>query len=98
MPEGLLTTSRWSSSKRISPFTTPRRSTRWPVHRPTAEQMHVQVRHAFTRMRALVDHQAIARAVDAFLPRDLRGYRQQIDRKSTRLNSSHLGISYAVFC
>src|SRR5258705_8057997 len=24
--------------------------------------------------------------------------RSQIDRKSTRLNSSHLGISYAVFC
>src|SRR5437899_6018649 len=24
--------------------------------------------------------------------------RQAIDRKSTRLNSSHLGISYAVFC
>src|SRR5262245_64369407 len=24
--------------------------------------------------------------------------RFQIDRKSTRLNSSHLGISYAVFC
>src|SRR5438045_7953795 len=24
--------------------------------------------------------------------------RQVIDRKSTRLNSSHLGISYAVFC
>src|SRR5258705_9622233 len=23
---------------------------------------------------------------------------RQIDRKSTRLNSSHLGISYAVFC
>src|ERR1035438_3391260 len=23
---------------------------------------------------------------------------QQLDRKSTRLNSSHLGISYAVFC
>src|SRR5947199_3605284 len=23
---------------------------------------------------------------------------QQADRKSTRLNSSHLGISYAVFC
>src|SRR5262245_62997007 len=29
-----------------------------------------------------------------------RGYRTLIviDRKSTRLNSSHLGISYAVFC
>src|SRR5947199_6825135 len=25
-------------------------------------------------------------------------YRPQEDRKSTRLNSSHLGISYAVFC
>src|SRR5262245_14662033 len=24
--------------------------------------------------------------------------RQRVDRKSTRLNSSHLGISYAVFC
>src|SRR5262245_52549422 len=29
-----------------------------------------------------------------FLGRDLKGP----DRKSTRLNSSHLGISYAVFC
>src|SRR5205814_9814946 len=26
------------------------------------------------------------------------GARQRGDRKSTRLNSSHLGISYAVFC
>src|SRR5437899_12344709 len=24
--------------------------------------------------------------------------KEQVDRKSTRLNSSHLGISYAVFC
>src|SRR5205814_9141306 len=29
--------------------------------------------------------------------RDL-GRRDRADRKSTRLNSSHLGISYAVFC
>src|SRR5262245_60494479 len=27
-----------------------------------------------------------------------RGEPMQLDRKSTRLNSSHLGISYAVFC
>src|SRR5690349_22755301 len=27
-----------------------------------------------------------------------RGRRQQEDRKSTRLNSSHVEISYAVFC
>src|SRR5205814_6367260 len=26
------------------------------------------------------------------------GFRFGLDRKSTRLNSSHLGISYAVFC
>src|ERR1035441_10957282 len=28
----------------------------------------------------------------------LRIARTELDRKSTRLNSSHLGISYAVFC
>src|SRR5947199_4162901 len=27
-----------------------------------------------------------------------RGMLRPLDRKSTRLNSSHLGISYAVFC
>src|ERR1039458_8654212 len=31
-------------------------------------------------------------------PRNLRLYRSFTDRKSTRLNSSHLGTSYAVFC
>src|SRR3712207_8111663 len=30
-------------------------------------------------------------------PAELRG-RDQLDRKSTRLNSSHANISYAVFC
>src|ERR1035441_2822062 len=29
---------------------------------------------------------------------DHQGEDQALDRKSTRLNSSHLGISYAVFC
>src|SRR5262245_62864732 len=29
---------------------------------------------------------------------DLTSFRAPRDRKSTRLNSSHLGISYAVFC
>src|ERR1039458_10572491 len=34
-----------------------------------------------------------------FCPRPCFGRgRQKADRKSTRLNSSHLGISYAVFC
>src|SRR5262245_63054231 len=30
--------------------------------------------------------------------RHLADFRISLDRKSTRLNSSHLGISYAVFC
>src|SRR5438067_9603132 len=29
---------------------------------------------------------------------DLRGRGARVDRKSTRLNSSHVSISYAVFC
>src|SRR5437899_5473757 len=34
-----------------------------------------------------------------FVASVMRGIESQIgDRKSTRLNSSHLGISYAVFC
>src|SRR5258705_3165848 len=31
-------------------------------------------------------------------PKTIRWSRRRRDRKSTRLNSSHLGISYAVFC
>src|SRR5258705_3965768 len=37
------------------------------------------------------DESALADAIAA-------GYDAMTDRKSTRLNSSHLGISYAVFC
>src|SRR5699024_12498174 len=32
------------------------------------------------------------------LQRSVRGHGHQRDRKSTRLNSSHVSISYAVFC
>src|ERR1035438_10832741 len=32
------------------------------------------------------------------VPKLLYATESEIDRKSTRLNSSHLGISYAVFC
>src|SRR5690625_1193806 len=41
--------------------------------------------------RALVDQSGVA--LD-----QVRAFRQPIDRKSTRLNSSHVAISYAVFC
>src|SRR5205814_5009375 len=36
--------------------------------------------------------------VDPGVGTDRRVHDREIDRKSTRLNSSHLGISYAVFC
>src|SRR5258705_8100565 len=42
-------------------------------------------------------HQPRAVEQQHLLPR-LRGAEPPADRKSTRLNSSHLGISYAVFC
>src|SRR5438045_7922965 len=43
---------------------------------------------------------ARADVLDAFvdLGGDLGDLVDRLDRKSTRLNSSHLGISYAVFC
>src|SRR5262245_49215098 len=48
------------------------------------------------------DQQLIVRGVGYVLdPRDVKGVvlkSEGGDRKSTRLNSSHLGISYAVFC
>src|SRR3712207_8536002 len=46
--------------------------------------------------RGLVDRLRMARL--AHLRQLLRVAEQQQDRKSTRLNSSHANISYAVFC
>src|SRR5205814_10701266 len=44
--------------------------------------------------RLALTHHVVDRGNDA-LP---VGLAEVVDRKSTRLNSSHLGISYAVFC
>src|SRR3712207_6876562 len=43
-----------------------------------------------------VDHEVVAGVVDAVDRADLDA--TLVDRKSTRLNSSHANISYAVFC
>src|SRR5205814_733588 len=43
------------------------------------------------------EYAAINSAIQELIPARYRG-RTDLDRKSTRLNSSHLGISYAVFC
>src|SRR5690606_39479092 len=42
--------------------------------------------------------QALASLIHQLQARKATGYRYPIDRKSTRLNSSHVKISYAVFC
>src|SRR5207253_9975037 len=44
----------------------------------------------------LVEHVGVARALELLLK--LIHLLQLLDRKSTRLNSSHVAISYAVFC
>src|SRR5258705_1164609 len=46
----------------------------------------------YVRAAQSCDNYAWAAAVEVVLKQ------KQVDRKSTRLNSSHLGISYAVFC
>src|SRR5256885_8903706 len=65
-------------------------------HRQAEEDPAVvrDVREAKPRPRGRGD----PREVGAVQPDRAAGRLQQSDRKSTRLNSSHLVISYAVFC
>src|SRR2546426_2738493 len=65
-------------------FRSPRAHTHWTVDVFDADPLS---RHIGNRLYELIDG-------DVFGASDIR--RQ--DRKSTRLNSSHLVISYAVFC
>src|ERR1035441_10870243 len=78
-----------------------------PVHTPP----HPVSRRFFffndtapTEIYTLSLHDALPISIAAVVPQQQRrpvigGDRHiEIDRKSTRLNSSHLGISYAVFC
>src|SRR5256885_11706250 len=52
----------------------------------------------FRSQRGGPRHAALALHAAARRGEIVRGYFQRRDRKSTRLNSSHLVISYAVFC
>src|SRR5258705_812133 len=81
----------------------PPRSTLFPyttLFRSGAESVY-RDKHARPRYVAIAD--AVAKAdVEIITGADVAygseaGHQRQ-DRKSTRLNSSHLGISYAVFC
>src|SRR5436853_5198391 len=69
----------------LFPYTTLFRSARRPASAgPTA--------------RRNVDSPAADRSNVRRRPAGRRWHSRIVDRKSTRLNSSHLGISYAVFC
>src|SRR3712207_8013881 len=64
--------------------------------RPLAAQVHEPQRHGGAQAPQQVDER-IVREQPRQLPRPQLAEERE-DRKSTRLNSSHANISYAVFC
>src|SRR5690606_16485854 len=46
----------------------------------------------------LLETRQIAKMISSYVGENREFERQYLDRKSTRLNSSHVKISYAVFC
>src|SRR2546422_7056917 len=71
----------------LFPYTTLFRSDAYGVF---GGAVHIDLGHAVNHGQALRDER-LGVLVQ-------RGQRQRVDRKSTRLNSSHGYISYAVFC
>src|SRR5262245_62948467 len=61
--------------------------------RPSAQQLYRERRGRVLRLQRRAQHTILHEDLNP-----LRHARRKRDRKSTRLNSSHLGISYAVFC
>src|SRR3712207_7183561 len=73
----------------------PPESTLFPSRR--SSNLVLRVRHKARLRPARQRHRLDAEHVERHLVIEIPGARQQ-DRKSTRLNSSHANISYAVFC
>src|SRR5262245_62427243 len=72
-------------------------SVSWNPRRGTLRGMHFQrAPHAEAKLVRVTRGAVFDVALD--LRPASPTYRRWLDRKSTRLNSSHLGISYAVFC
>src|SRR5262245_36658092 len=66
------------------------------AQRPHVAQVHGRdLRRGLVQPRVFLANQ---RTRHDLVQRQARAQRCALDRKSTRLNSSHLGISYAVFC
>src|SRR4051812_49745959 len=58
----------------------------------------VRIAHRCPRRQARLEHVRRLGAEPRGLPQHDVGQLADLDRKSTRLNSSHMSISYAVFC
>src|SRR5690606_41585065 len=63
-----------------------------PISRRTSHERDVEDRASHAGGRCLHRHPGPSRAIPP------AGRKKGLDRKSTRLNSSHVKISYAVFC
>src|SRR5688572_31914548 len=72
----------------LFPYTTLFRSTRFLVHKSIANDF----------AQAFADHAKNLKVGDGLAEGTQMGPLANADRKSTRLNSSHSQISYAVFC
>src|SRR2546422_3657761 len=75
----------------------PPRSTLFPYTTLFRSVPQVGDQHTLARLQSLPEH-GVADRVPQFVQAGPRGRRSPEDRKSTRLNSSHGYISYAVFC
>src|SRR5258708_21332937 len=88
----------------LFPYTTLFRSQSWSVLETSGEWIHLEVRqgrHGAPKsgwLHARIDLGALP--LNSILPElhYIEGLVGYLDRKSTRLNSSHQIISYAVFC
>src|SRR5690606_40889930 len=65
---------------------------------PRLHGIGVEVGDAGVAQDLLVDQELAAEALRRARQDRVRGVGDDLDRKSTRLNSSHVKISYAVFC
>src|SRR5207249_10658807 len=63
---------------------------------PEVEEVAAEVRERDARR--LADGRVVGRQEAGEVDVEVRLQRGPLDRKSTRLNSSHVSISYAVFC
>src|SRR5438105_7615576 len=75
----------------------PRRSTLFPYTTLFRSDRHSVMRRGMTLVRRASEVSDLREGA-LFKEKHVRGLQILIDRKSTRLNSSHEWISYAVFC